>query len=48
MHFVLPDGDCEDAEGREVVGRSLDHNVVVGEPGSWEDATHHTMTLADP
>ena len=28
VHFVLPDGDCEDAEAREAVGQSLDHNVV--------------------
>ena len=28
VHFVLPDDDCEDAEAREAVGRSLDYYLV--------------------
>lgn len=42
-HLVLGSG----FDRRDLL-RSLDHNLVVGEPGSWKYATYHTMTLADP
>ena len=36
VHFVRPDDDCEDAEAREALGRSLDYYFVeLGEGGSW-------------
>ena len=48
VHFVLADDDCEDAEAREAVGRSLDHYVVeLGKPDPWEYAVYHTITLAN-
>ena len=37
VQFVLPDDDCEDAEAREAVGRSLDYYLVgLGKPDPWE------------
>ena len=48
VYFVLPDDDCENAEAREAVGRSLDYYLVeLSEPDPWEYATYHTMTLAN-
>jgi hypothetical protein len=48
VYFVLPDDDCENAEAREAVGRSLDYYLVeLSEPDPWEYAIYHTMTLAN-
>jgi hypothetical protein len=48
VQFVLPDDECEGAEAREAVGRSLDYYLVeLGKSDPWEYAIHHTMTVAN-